>query len=100
MSVVPGENRPQSGVAPGYVEHVLAYLLTAGLLAFGYSGKTSRLLICALLVGLAAILEAVQIWIPGRNSEFTGFAASAVGCALGGMGANFLDILLAPYRRT
>ena len=93
-SIVPGEARPHSGVAPGHVEHLLAYLLTAGLLALGYGRRVSRVLTCGLLIGFAAILETVQIWIPGRNAELTGFLASALGILLGCGGAVVFDALV------
>jgi hypothetical protein len=92
LSVVPGDARPHSGVAPGQFEHLFAYMLTAGALALGYSGKASRLLVCALLVGLAAALEVAQIWIPGRNAEVIGFSGSALGAALGCAAAAVLDL--------
>jgi hypothetical protein len=92
LSVVPGDARPHSGVAPGEFEHLFAYMITAGALALGYSATASRLLVCALLIGLAAGLEAAQIWIPGRNAELIGFVASALGAAFGSAGAAALEL--------
>jgi VanZ family protein len=92
LSVVPGEARPHSGVAPGHVEHVLAYLVTAVLIGLGH--PRWRLQACALLIGFAAVLESVQIWIPGRNAEFNGFAASALGIVFGCAGVAALDRLV------
>jgi len=40
LSLVPGDIRPHTG-APGALEHLAAYLGTAGLLTFGYGGKRS-----------------------------------------------------------
>jgi VanZ family protein len=89
-SLLPGDNRPQSGVAPGQVEHLVAYLVAAGLLALGSIHRRARLLVCASLIALAAILEFLQIWIPGRNAEFIGFAGSAMGAVTGYAGAALL----------
>ena len=99
LSLVPGDRRPHSGVAPGQVEHLFAYLLAAGLLSLGYSGRTARLLVCMLLIALAALLEVVQIWIPGRNAEFIGFAGSALGTLLGCAGAFIRDIYPSAHNR-
>ena len=94
LSVVPGEARPHSGVASPYVEHILAYLLATGLLTLGYALRTFRLLLCALLIGFAAALETVQLWVPGRNAELMGFAASALGVFFGWAGVAVLEIVL------
>jgi hypothetical protein len=85
LSLVPGEVRPQSGVWSGQVEHLLAYSIAAALLAIGYPGRSH--LVCALMIGLAGVLETLQLWIPGRNAELYGFVASAAGVALGSAGA-------------
>jgi VanZ family protein len=89
-SLLPGDGRPQPGVAPGQVEHLIAYLVAAGLLTLGSIHDRARLLVCASLIALAAILEILQIWIPGRNAEFIGFAGSAIGAVTGYAGAALL----------
>ena len=90
LSVLPGDDRPHSG-APGVLEHIVAYLLVAALFTLGYRGA-KRIVLCSLLFILAALLEVVQIWIPGRTAEFIGFAAST-----SGLFAGFLLVGLARF---
>jgi VanZ family protein len=83
LSVIPGNERPHTGVFPGQIEHVIAYCGTAGILGLGYPTAKERLGMVVMLVFLAAALEVVQLGIPGRHSQFIDFAASSAGACLG-----------------
>jgi hypothetical protein len=89
LSVVPGNERPHTGV-PGQIEHVLAYCGTATLLGLGYP-TAARFGMVAMLALLAAALEVIQLWIPGRYSQFIGFAAGSAGACLGMLAVAVVD---------
>ena len=82
LSLAPAASRPHSGYG-GQYEHLLAYALVG--FAFGMGYRTPRLqLFSGLALSLAAaILELLQIFIPGRNAEMTGFLISSLGAWLG-----------------
>jgi VanZ family protein len=82
LSLVPGNERPHTGF-PGQIEHLAAYCGTSGLLALGYPTVRGRFGAVAMLVLLAATLEVMQQWVPGRHSQFIDFAASSAGACLG-----------------
>ena len=83
LSVVPGPERPHSGL-PGRIEHVAAYALTAAALGFGYYRNAgTRLRLAALLVGLAGAMEVAQIWIPGRTAHILDAVAGWLGTVIG-----------------
>jgi hypothetical protein len=72
LSVLPANERPHTGF-PGQIEHAAAYFGTAVFLAFGYRTTTGRIATIALLVGLAAALEMIQLLVPGATrSSSTG----------------------------
>lgn len=78
LSLVPATSRPHTG-AGGGVEHWLAYALVSGAFALGYR-KSSPLVHAAIALTLmAALLELLQKFIPGRNAEVSGFLSSAAG---------------------
>lgn len=77
-SLVPGHLRPRSGL-DGHIEHALAYfVLGVLLLAFIQDFAALGLLLLLLLI-FAAMMEILQIWIPGRSCRFTHFMASCLG---------------------
>jgi VanZ family protein len=82
LSLVPGEMRPHSGL-PGQAEHFLAYFLVSVALCIQKRGWINRSALVAAVCLYAAVLEILQIWIPGRHAQFRDFAASASG-AIGG----------------
>ena len=90
LSVLPGEDRPHTGVS-GHFEHVIAYSITAALLTFGYKGWRSAITIVSGLAFLAGLMEFFQIYIPGRHSGFDDFASSAIGAIFGIALANVLS---------
>jgi hypothetical protein len=95
LSVVPGNERPHTGM-PGQIEHVIAYCGTATLLGLGYPTAMARFGLVAMLALLAAALEVIQLWIPGRYSQFIGFAAGSAGACLGMLAVAVLDRFSSP----
>ena len=80
LSVVP--MRPHI-LGNDYLEHFIAYFVTASLLALGYPHPMHLLSSGVLLAIGAGLLEFVQLWIPSRTGNFDGFASSAVGAWMG-----------------
>jgi VanZ family protein len=81
-SLVPGTSRPHSSMG-GSLVHLLAYSLVGT--ASGLAFQRTRLMISAgiALTGLAAVLEILQQFSPGRNPEFESFLTSSVGAWMG-----------------
>jgi VanZ family protein len=94
LSVLPANERPHTGF-PGQMEHAAAYFGTAIFLAFGYPTARGRIATIALLVGLAAALEMIQLLIPGRNSQFIDWYASSFGAGFGVLAVILMERLLA-----
>jgi VanZ family protein len=68
--------------APGYVEHCVAYMFTGALVRLAFPRAAGEALILR-LVGYAALLEALQLMVPGRTSQFIDMAFSGLGAASG-----------------
>jgi VanZ family protein len=69
----------------GHAEHVVAYLGTAILMGLTFQ-KSPRLAVqCVLLIMYAAILEAGQLYSPGRHASFQDLAFSSAGVVTGGV---------------
>jgi VanZ family protein len=67
----------------GHAEHFIAYLGTAIILGLTFR-KSPRLAVqCVLLVLYAAILEAGQLYSPGRHASFQDLAFSSAGVVFG-----------------
>jgi VanZ family protein len=88
LSLVPGQLRPHTG-APGYLEHVAAYFITAILLSLGYP-RGSRIVIIASLSIYAASLEIAQLYISGRNASVLDWVAGSFGELMGVAVATFI----------
>jgi VanZ family protein len=82
LSLLPGNERPHTG-SPGQFEHAVAYFGTAAFLALGFRKTTDRVTTILLLIGLAAVLEVIQLAIPGRNSQMIDWLASSLGAGAG-----------------
>ena len=91
LSLVPGNERPQTGLPSGQIEHFIAYCGTATLLGLGYPTSKARFGMVAMLAALAASLEMTQQWLPDRHSQFIDFAASAAGACLGMLAVAVVD---------
>ena len=94
LSVLPANERPHTGF-PGQIEHAAAYFGAAVFLAFGYPTARGRIATIALLVGLAATLEIIQLVIPGRNSQFIDWFASSFGAGFGVLAVILMEHLMA-----
>lgn len=68
----------------GSLEHVVAYLGTAIVMALAYPGRPRLAVQAALLIAVAAVLETGQLLAAGRNASLLDFAAGAAGVAIGG----------------
>lgn len=93
LSLVPGTVRPHTG-ASGYIEHIIAYTITAALLSIGYRGHLSAPVIVGALSAYAGVLEICQIYIPGRFAGvidwIVGTFGAACGCTIGWLAARFV----------
>jgi VanZ family protein len=69
----------------GHAEHFIAYLGTAIIMGLTFQ-KSPRLAVqCVLLTMYAAILEAGQLYSPGRHASFQDLAFSSAGVVTGGL---------------
>jgi len=82
LSLVPGQARPHV-MEVSQIEHASAYCATAAALAWGHAGRRNALTVGLLLTVYAAVLEATQIYVPGRSARLIDFAASGVGAWIG-----------------
>ena len=78
LSVVPGAYRPHTG-APGDLEHLLAYGLTAAALALGWRSPVHIVGIILGLLVLASGLEVAQLFVPGRGASWETALVSGFG---------------------
>jgi VanZ family protein len=68
-----------------HAEHFIAYLGTAIIMGLTFR-KSPRLAVqCVLLFIYAAILEAGQLYSPGRHASFQDLAFSSAGVVVGGL---------------
>jgi VanZ family protein len=66
---------------PPYFEHMAAFALAGLLFSFGYHFR--GVLISLTGVGATALLEALQIWVPGRHARWIDLAMNASGFCIG-----------------
>src|SRR3954466_4521445 len=81
LSWLPASMEKRTG-APGQIEHVFAYFCTAAALTLAYP-RSSRLKLMVGLIVYAAVLEAGQLYVPGRMAQVIDWAASGLGAVLG-----------------
>jgi VanZ family protein len=81
LSLLPKQHMLRTGFG-GHIEHILAYLGTAFVVAFAY-GHTRRLHIVGGLIAYAGMLELLQNFSPGRTPAIEDFACSSLGVLLG-----------------
>lgn len=97
LSLLPGSKRPHNLLGlSGQYEHLVAYLLTAAALGLPCGKTPNRGALLSLLVTCAALLEAAQIWIPGRTAQLVDFGASSIGAGSGLLAAAVIDRLVPP----
>jgi VanZ family protein len=81
LSLTPKDHMLRTGFG-GHVEHILAYLGIAPVVASAY-GATRRRYIVAGLIAYAGLLELLQNFSPGRIPALEDFACSSIGVLLG-----------------
>ena len=69
----------------GHAEHLIAYLATTVVMGLALKKGPSPAVQCFLLIAYAAILEAGQIYAPGRHASFEDLAFSSTGVLLGSL---------------
>ena len=82
LSLLPGEHRPNILVS-GQAEHLVAYALTSVTLIGGYWQSRRNITIALGLTLYAGLLEALQLWVPGRVGRLPDFAMSTLGVWVG-----------------
>jgi VanZ family protein len=82
LSVVPSWLRPETG-APNNFEHFTAFFFTG--IAFGLSYGRKPFSISAALLLFAAMIEVVQIFVPGRHARFSDFFVDGIAVVTAGM---------------
>jgi VanZ family protein len=69
----------------GLAEHFVAYLGTTIILGLTFQKSPRLVAQCVLLIMYAAILEAGQLYSPGRHASFQDLAFSSAGVVVGGL---------------
>jgi VanZ family protein len=89
LSVIPADLQVRTSASKGF-EHALAYFVLGFVLMAGYrpritrdGARRHRYDILLLLIGLAAVLEVVQHWSPGRTPSLTDWMAGVFGAVAG-----------------
>lgn len=77
FSLIPQAERVSTGL-PGKYEHFLAYSGTGLILGLAMSGKKGPFLAGGFLIGLACLLEVLQLWSPGRHPRVSDAIVGAV----------------------
>jgi VanZ family protein len=88
LSLVPGPLRPHTG-APGYLEHVAAYCITAALFTLSYP-RCNKIVIIVSLSFCAAVLEIGQLYVPGRVTAVPDWIAGSFGALIGTVASTFI----------
>jgi len=86
LSWLPSSEMVRTG-AGGRLEHATAYFLTAIGIGLTCRGGPRLVVQCLLLVALAAILEAGQLFALGRTAAFSDFAAAVPASLLAAFGS-------------
>ena len=81
LSWLPKSMEHRTG-APGYLEHVVAYLVTAVFMKLGWPMNRTRWMGLGLGV-LGGLLEVGQLLVPGRTAQVIDFGASVAGGFVG-----------------
>lgn len=84
LSWLPGDEIVRTAIG-GHVEHVIAYAGTAATMGLAWRRHMRLDVQCALLIGYAAVLEAGQLYVQGRQASIGDFAFSAMGVVIGGV---------------
>jgi VanZ family protein len=81
LSLVPKDHMLRTGMG-GHIEHIVAYLGTALVVASAY-GAARRLSISGGLIAYAGTLELLQNFSPGRTPAIEDFLSSSIGILFG-----------------
>ncbi|GLI24354.1 MULTISPECIES: VanZ family protein [Xanthobacter] len=92
LSLLPGNERPHTGYS-GNMEHVAAYIGTAGFVALALLRWRVATIVFAFSAA-SAFFEICQIWIPGRTSLVENWVASTLGAFVGAVAARFIVLPL------
>jgi VanZ family protein len=84
LALLPADAMTRSSLG-GHVEHFTAYLGTTMVMGLAFRRRPRLALRCILLAGYAAILEAGQLYSPGRHAAFQDFVFSSSGVVAGGL---------------
>lgn len=91
LSLLPRPVGVGSGFGAPELDHLFAYLVTAGVLALGHMRTRSRLVVCILLIGFGGLMELGQAAIPGRDAGIGDFLVNAFGVGVGLVTAMHFD---------
>lgn len=80
LSVVPPSVRPVTA-APHSIEHLAIFAISGALLGLAFPGRW--LVRLSVLVLMAAAIELVQLWIPGRHARVSDLVENVLGSGLG-----------------
>lgn len=87
LSLLPANDLWRTNLARlGYgtqMEHVMAYCGATICIGLAWRPRLGRLLVVAMLIAYAGILEVAQLHAAARNASLVDFAASATGVILG-----------------
>jgi VanZ family protein len=76
----PPQFRPHSDLGQDG-EHALAFVLVG--LAFGFAYTRNRLVVSAIVVIFAGLIEILQLFAPGRHARFEDFVVDALAACAG-----------------
>ena len=82
-SWAPGSYVVRSGIFSGHVEHTVAYALSGALMHGLLARRWAARQVALMLAAYAGILEAGQIFAPGRHASLDDFLFSAAGAIAG-----------------
>jgi len=80
LTLGPPSVRPET-LIPHDLEHLGAFGLSGLLFSIGYRSHCVVVLLAG--VGFAAVLEALQFWVPDRHARWIDFAMEALGFCIG-----------------
>jgi VanZ family protein len=80
LTVVPPNFRPTTD-APHDVEHAAAFFITGVLFGLAYAGRERILSVGA--VAFCAMIEVLQLYVPGRHARWIDFAVDALAAVFG-----------------
>jgi VanZ family protein len=80
LTVVPPSLRPTTD-APHDVEHAVAFLILGILFGLAYTGR-ERVLSAGLVV-FSAMIEILQLYVPGRHARWIDFVVDAIAAVVG-----------------